>query len=136
VALVEELLFEGVYLDAAPLIRTTCVSPRGQYLKAGQPCYSTVNEWFKDAARVLGLDPSKYGTHSGRQGGATRAANVDVPDRLFRAHGGWRSEHAKDGYVLDRLQARLSVTANMGLQEGVSVAELEAFERESRMLSL
>jgi hypothetical protein len=132
VALVEELLFEGVYLAAVPLIRTTCVSLRDQYLKSGQPCYSTVNEWFKDAARVLGLVSSKYGTHSGQKGGATRAANADVPDRLFKAHGGWRSKRAKDGYVLDRLQVRFSVTANMGLQEGVSVLELKAFERESK----
>jgi hypothetical protein len=44
VALVEELLIEGVYLGAGPLIRSTCVSPRGQYLKAQQPCYTTVNE--------------------------------------------------------------------------------------------
>ena len=78
VAIVEELLFEGVYLGAGPLIRLTCVSPRGQYFKAQQPCYTTVNEWFKVAAVVLGLDPSKYGTHSGRKGGATRAANVDI----------------------------------------------------------
>jgi hypothetical protein len=43
VALVEELLFEGVYLGAGPFIRSTCVFPRGQYFKAQQPCYTTVN---------------------------------------------------------------------------------------------
>jgi hypothetical protein len=76
------------------------------------------------------------GTHSRRKGGATRAANADIPDRLFKAHGGWQSERAKDRYVLDRLQARLSVTANMGLQPCVSISELEAFERESRLCGL
>ena len=79
------------------------------------------------------LDPAKYATHSGRRGGATRAANVDVPDRLFKEHGGWRSERAKDGYVVTRLQARLSVTRALGLQPGVSLSELQRFELESRL---
>ena len=37
--------------------------------------------------------------HSLRAGGATSAANVGIPDRLFKRHGRWASENAKDGYV-------------------------------------
>jgi hypothetical protein len=92
-----------------------------------------VNAWFKEGVRLLGLDPTLYVTHSGRRGGATRTANVDVPDRLFKEHGSWKSERAKDGYVVSKLQARLSVTSNLGLQSGVSLAELGSFERKARL---
>jgi hypothetical protein len=92
-----------------------------------------VNGWFKEGVKSLGLDPALYGTHSGRRGGATRAANVNVPNRLFKEHGFWKSERGKDGYVVSRLQARLSVTSNLGLQPKVSLADLEHFEREARL---
>jgi hypothetical protein len=135
VALTEFLLEIGQYksLGPGPLIRSTTVSSSQQYLRRQQPVYSTVLSWFKDGVSSLGLDPSLYGTHSGRRGGATRAANVDVPDRLFKEHGAWKSERAKDGYVVSRLQARLSVTTNLGLQPEVSLSELERFEREARL---
>ena len=58
----------------------------------------------------IGLDPEIFGLHSLRSGGATVAANAGVPDRLFKRHGRWRSENAKDGYVNDSLCSRLSVT--------------------------
>jgi hypothetical protein len=69
------------------LIRNTSVSPSRQFIRERQPAYTTVLDWFKGAAQLLGLNPDDYGTHSGRRGGATRAANVDVPDRLFKEHG-------------------------------------------------
>jgi hypothetical protein len=135
VALVERLLDEGryVFLDPGALIRSSVISSSRQYIKRDQPCYDTVLGWFKDAALALGLDPKRYGTHSGRRGGATGAAAFEVPDHLFKEHGGWRSERAKDGYVVSRLQARLSVTQNLGLQPGISISELEAFEHEARL---
>ena len=64
---------------------------------------------------AVGLDAKKYGFHSLRAGGATAAANAGVPDRLFKRHGRWRSENAKDGYVKDSLKNRLSVSKNIGL---------------------
>ena len=135
VALVERLLDEGRYafLGAGPLMRTTVITHDRQYIKQTSPCYSTVLDWFKEGAVTLGLDPDKYGTHSGRRGGATGAAAFEVPDRLFKEHGGWRSERAKDGYVVSRLQARLSVTRNLGLQPNLSLQELQSFEREARL---
>jgi hypothetical protein len=135
VRLVEDLLREGHYAASGPggLIRSTSISPSKQSLRDKQPGYSTVLHWFKDAARVLGLDPATFGTHSGRRGGATRAANVDIPDRLFKEHGAWRSERLKDGYVVSSLQSRLLVTANLGLQPSVSLDELLKFERAARL---
>ena len=43
------------------------------------------------------------------------AANSGVPDRLFKRHGRWASESAKDGYVQDSLSARLSVSKALGI---------------------
>ena len=51
----------------------------------------------------IGLDPKKFGLHSARSGGASCAANMGIPDRLFKRHGRWVSERAKDGYVRDDL---------------------------------
>lgn len=50
------------------------------------------------------------GWHSFRHGGATAAANAGVPDRLFKSHGRWASEGAKDSYVHENLVSRLSVS--------------------------
>ena len=55
-------------------------------------------------------DISAIGTHSLRSGGATAAANVDVPDRLFKRNGRWAGKSAEDGYVQDSLSSRLSVS--------------------------
>ena len=52
-------------------------------------------EAFKDIVP----DTSAIGRHSLRSGGATAAANAGVPNRLFKRHGHWASELAKDGYV-------------------------------------
>ena len=64
---------------------------------------------------ALGLDPKQFGLHSLRSGGASAAANAGVPDRLFKRHGRWRSENAKDGYVKDSMESRLSVSRDIGL---------------------
>ena len=52
-------------------------------------------EAFKDIVP----DISAISTHSLRSGGATVAATADAPVRLFKRHGRWPSESAKDGYV-------------------------------------
>ncbi|GAQ78089.1 hypothetical protein KFL_000070570 [Klebsormidium nitens] len=133
VALLERLLKVGQYPARGPgsLIRSTIVCPPTQRLKSNTPCYDTVLSWFKGAASLLGLDPSLYGTHSGRRGGATGAAAHNVPDRLFKRHGRWRSDRAKDLYVRETLQARLATTRNLGLQEDIPIAQLRAFESEA-----
>ena len=43
-------------------------------------------------------------------GGVTAAGNAGVPDPLFKRHGRWASQSAKDGYVQDCLSSRLSVS--------------------------
>ena len=77
--------------------------------------YSTIRSSVLAAVKEAGMDPSRVGLHSFRAGGATMAANNGVDDRLFKRHGRWRSERAKDGYVRDNLERRLSVSRALGL---------------------
>ena len=44
----------------------------------------------------LGYSPDSYGVHSLRAGGATAAANAGVPDRVFKRHGQWKTDGAKE----------------------------------------
>ena len=77
--------------------------------------YSALRDLFQNTLKPHVCDINKYGLHSLRSGGATRAANFRITDRLFKRHGRWRSENAKDGYVKDALQSRLSVSQCLGL---------------------
>ena len=60
--------------------------------------------------QAIGLDRKQLSLHSLRSDGASAAANAGVPDRCFKRHGRWKSESAKDGYVQDKLETRLSVS--------------------------
>ena len=60
-------------------------------------------------------DPSVYGTHSFWSGGAARASNSRVGDRIFQKHGRWKSVATKDGYVKDDMSSRLVVSKSLGL---------------------
>lgn len=77
--------------------------------------YTCIRELILNALKEVGEDPSKFGVHSLRSGGATAAANLDIPDRLFKAHGRWRSETAKNGYIQDNIEKVLSVSKKLGL---------------------
>ena len=77
--------------------------------------YSTFRELFLSAFKPHVRDISKYCLHSLRAGGATAAANNGIPDRLFKRHGRWLSETAKDGYVKNSVDERLRVSMSLGL---------------------
>ena len=77
--------------------------------------YSRVREIILEALKPFVGDISKYCIHSLRAGGATVAANSGLADRLFKRHGRWKSETAKDGYILDSLSSKLSVSKSLGL---------------------
>ncbi|XP_071133591.1 integrase/recombinase xerD homolog [Mytilus edulis] len=77
--------------------------------------YTRAREILLEALCAIGLDKKQFGLHSLRSGGATQAANNGVSDRLFKVHGRWRSENAKDGYVKDSIDKRLSVSKNLGI---------------------
>ena len=72
--------------------------------------YTRLRELFIEAFKPHVSDIAKFGLHSLRSSGASAAANNGVPDRLFKCHGRWRRENAKDGYVQDDLNKRLKVS--------------------------
>ena len=72
--------------------------------------YSRANELIKQELRKEGLDPGFYGVHSLRAGGASAAAALGIPDRLFQRQGGWRSEKSKNNYIQESLESLLKVT--------------------------
>lgn len=77
--------------------------------------YTTLRELFLEAFKPHVVDIKKYGLHSLRSGEASAAANNGIGDRLFKRHGRWVSENAKDGYVKDEFRERLKVSQSLGL---------------------
>ena len=77
--------------------------------------YTRVREVLLEALTAIGLEARAFGTHSLRAGGATEAANAGIPDRLFKKHGRWKSDSAKDGYVKDNVNQLLRVSKSLGL---------------------
>lgn len=77
--------------------------------------YTRTREILLSMLSSLGLNTKLYGLHSLRSGGASKVANMGVSDRMFKRHGRWKSETAKDGYVKDSLKDMLSVSLNLGL---------------------
>ena len=76
--------------------------------------YTSLRELFIEAFKPHVQDISSFSLHSLRSGGASASAR-GIPDRLFKRHGRWRSETAKDGYVKDDLSERLKVSQCLGL---------------------
>jgi len=85
--------------------------------------YNGVRDHFRSTLSLLGIPPDAFGTHSLRSGGATLAANCGIQDRLWREHGGWRSERCALGYVQTAASAKLAVTSAMLLAVSDSAAE-------------
>ncbi|XP_033746544.1 uncharacterized protein LOC117331775 [Pecten maximus] len=84
--------------------------------KANKPMsYSRFREHFKEVFSDFVADIKCYGLHSLRAGGASAAANCGIPDRMFKRHGRWKSETAKDGYIKDNFDERLSVSQHLNL---------------------
>ena len=79
--------------------------------KIGKLSYTSARDILLSALQILGLDKTKYGLHSLRS--ATAAASANIEDRIFNKHGRWKSDRAKDGYVKENIQKRLSVTKNL-----------------------
>ena len=77
--------------------------------------YTTAREILLSALGKLGLNKKLFDLHSLRSGGATAAATAHVEDRLFKKHGRWKTDRAKDGYIKENISERLSVTKNLGI---------------------
>ena len=93
-----------------------CKRSKSYKLRGSAPIsYTRAREILLDALGAIGLDKQKFGLHSLRSGGASAAANFGISDRLFKKHGRWRSETAKDGYVKENLSEKLSVSKMLGI---------------------
>ena len=89
----------------------------GLQLKGHKPIsYTTARETMLAAIEAIGLNKKRYGLHSFRRGGATYSARKGTKDRLFKRHGRWKSENAKDGYISESLNAILSISQNLGIE--------------------
>ena len=58
----------------------------------------------------MGYPAEQFELHSLRAGGATAAANAGIQDRLFKRNSRWKPDTAKDGYIEDSTDRRLSVS--------------------------
>ncbi|CAC5382734.1 unnamed protein product [Mytilus coruscus] len=77
--------------------------------------YTRTREIVSMALADFGCSITDFGLHSFRAGGASAAAQNGISDRLFKMHGRWKSDRAKDGHVLENIQKRLSVSKNLGI---------------------
>ena len=73
-----------------------------------------IREIFKENLKIIN-DHQNYGLHSLRSGGASAAAQNGVSDRLISKQGRWASENARNGYIQDTKETRLSVSKALGL---------------------
>lgn len=93
-------------------------NPVFMVVTAGRPTalpldYNRCRRLFKKQFLSIGLNPRLFGTHSLRAGGATLAAQCNVPEANWMAHGGWRSTTAARGYIRPTDSARLAVTRTL-----------------------
>ena len=97
----------NIKLDSSGfLFRQITKTKKGEYLKEGGALsYTTMRELFKKKVKELGYPAEVFSLHSLRAGGALAAANAGVSDHLFKRHGRWRSENAKDGYIEDSMHS-------------------------------
>ena len=79
---------------------------KGNVLSSKPLTPSRAGEILQEKLKAIGLDPSKFSNHSFRSGRATAAANLNLPDWLFKVHGRWKSDSAED-YVHDKLKFNL-----------------------------
>ena len=78
-----------------------------KFRNSSQLSYTRAREIVLSAFDSIGLAKQHYGLHSLRAGGALAAGNSQVNDRLFKRHGRWKSEKAKDEYIKDNIESLL-----------------------------
>lgn len=91
--------------------------PEAKYLfhakgKTGKLGAKTPNARLKARLQRIAIDPTLYGSHSGRRGVMTEAAAQGVAGRLLKKHANWKSD-CYFQYIEESLENRLSVAAAM-----------------------
>lgn len=89
---------------------------KASLIKKNKPLsYTRTNEIVVKKLRTVapGL---KLATHTLRASGASTVVNnSDISERCLKRHGRWKTEQAKDGYIEDSLERRLSVSKALNL---------------------
>ncbi|XP_065195710.1 uncharacterized protein LOC135827114 [Sycon ciliatum] len=114
VALTERLLSRGGYEGHQKLFGCIRQGNASQVVR-DQMSYSRARELIQDALCQANFNPSAFGLHSLRSGGASVAAAAGVPDRLIQRQGGWRSETSMRMYFKESLSAMLSVSRALAI---------------------
>ena len=116
-AVVEKFLKVGSHVKNSRLFRRILHTEKKMELRKEPMSYSRANELIKRELQKEELDPKLYGVHSLRAGGASAAAALGVPDRLFQRQGGWRSERSKNNYIQESMESLLTVTNTIQARE-------------------
>lgn len=103
-----------------PIFRAVTFNKRSKSytLRGKSLSYTRCLELFKESIAAIGYDPKNYGLHSLRSGGATTVANNSkggLTERLLKLHGRWKTDVAKDMYILDDVSEKLKLSASLGL---------------------
>ena len=85
-------------------------SPGNECITYSQPS-TCLSLWF---GGVMGISPteflSRYGSQSGRSGGASASSNAGIPLELWGHHGNWKSEATQRCYMQKDAPSILSVS--------------------------
>ena len=112
------LQWAGILCDSDVFLFSHLTATKNGYVlrKDGKHLsYSNLRTLFLEAFKPHVSDINRYCLHSLRAGGATEACNRGIPDRMFKRHGRWLSDSAKDGYVKDSVEERLKVSRSLRL---------------------
>ncbi|XP_028514421.1 uncharacterized protein LOC114574911 [Exaiptasia diaphana] len=101
--------------STGPLFQEIKIQVGNQKLSHNKLRYSSARSQVLRMFKAIGLEEKKFGLHSLRAGGASAASEAGIPERLISAHGGWKSESSRNGYIRDNKQTRVSVSKALGL---------------------
>jgi integrase len=118
------VLLTEVFLDIlghakagpGPLIRILGATKRAA-ARDRFPSFPTISTWCKRRFAAVGLDTTHLGTHSLRKAAATVAANSGVPSHILKQLGRWRSDLAKDGYIVETDDTMYSASLSLALAQ-------------------
>ena len=96
-------------------VRKTPVGSRETVLSSKPLNPWRAREILKEKLDAVAVDSCSFTNHSFRSA-ELQAANLNVPDRLFKVHGRQNFDSAKDGYVCDNVDSRLCVPMYIGIQ--------------------
>ena len=76
--------------------------------------YTRAREIFKEKMEEAEIK-GNFGLHSLRSGGASAAAQNNVNERLISKHGRWASDRARNSYIKDSIEYRLTISRKLGI---------------------